>query len=75
MLTIERNRHIESLDIIKNMPQPANDDMIDFTTSEDDLWIRKMSQSGPIVFAVHGDDPYVETPTNAHDMNIRLNRI
>jgi hypothetical protein len=26
-------------------------------------------------FAVNGDDPYVETPTNAHEMNIRLNRV
>ena len=28
-----------------------------------------------MVFAVNGDDPYVETPTNAHEMNIRLNRV
>ena len=75
MVPIERNRRMESLDFIKNMPPPANGDMIDFTTSEDDLWISKMSQSGPMVFAVNGDDPYVETPTNAHEMNIRLNRI
>ena len=64
-----------SLDFIKNMPQPANGNLIDITTSEDDLWISKVSQSGPMVFAVNGDDPYVETPTNAHEMNIRLNRV
>ena len=54
---------------------PANGDLIDFTTSEDDLWISKVLQSGPMVFAVNGHDPYVETPTNAHEMNIRLNRV
>ena len=75
MVPIERNRRMSSLDFIKNMPQPANGDLIDFTTSQDDLWISKVSQSGPMVFAVNGDDPYVETPTNAHEMNIRLNRV
>jgi hypothetical protein len=75
MVPIERNRCMASLDFIKNMPQPANGDLIDFTTSEDDLWISKVSQSGPMVFAVNGEDPYVETPTNAHEMNIRLNRV
>ena len=75
MVPIERNRRMASLDFIKNMPQPANGDLIDFTTSEDDLWISKVSQSGPMVFAVNGDDPYVETPSNAHEMNIRLNRV
>ena len=29
----------------------------------------------PHGFAVNGDDTYVETPTNAHKMNIRLNRV
>jgi len=57
------------------MPQPANGDLIDFTTSEDDLWISKLLQSGPMVFAVNGDDPYVETLTNAHEISIRLNRV
>ena len=75
MVPIERNRRMSSLDFIKNMPQPANGDLIDFTTSQDDLWISKVSQSGPMVFAVNGDDSYVETPTNAHEMNIRLNRV
>ncbi|MDC0102529.1 hypothetical protein OAJ39_09090 [Alphaproteobacteria bacterium] len=28
-----------------------------------------------MVFVVKGDDPYVETPTNEHEMNIRLNRV
>ena len=28
-----------------------------------------------MVFAVNGDDPYVETPTNEHEINIRLNRV
>ena len=55
--------------------QPANGDLIDFATNQDDLWISKVSQSGPMVFAVNGDDPYVETPTNEHEMNIRLNRV
>jgi hypothetical protein len=75
MVPIEQNRRMASLDFIKNMPQPANGDLTDFTTNEDDLWISKLSQSGPMVFAVNGDDPYVETPTNAHEMNIRLNRV
>jgi hypothetical protein len=75
MVPIERNRRMSSLDFIKNMPQPANGDLIDFTTSQDHLWISKVSQSGPMVFAVNGDDPYVETPTNEHEMNIRLNRV
>jgi hypothetical protein len=64
-----------SLDFIKNMPQPANGDLIDFTTSENDLWISKVLQSGPLVFVVNVDDPYVETQTNANEMNIRLNRV
>jgi len=75
MLPIERNCRMASLDFIKNMPQPANGDLIDFTTSEDDLWISKLLQSGPMVFAVNGDDPYVETLTNAHEISIRLNRV
>ena len=29
----------------------------------------------PHGFAVNGDDTYVETPTKAHEMNIRLNRV
>ena len=37
MVPIERDRHMASLDFIKNMPQPANDDLIDVTTSQDDL--------------------------------------
>ena len=53
MVPIERDRHMASLDFIKNMPQPANGDLIDVTTSQDDLWINKMSQSGPMVFAVN----------------------
>ena len=57
------------------MPQPANGDLIDFTTSENDLWISKVLQSGPLVFVVNVDDPYVETQTNANEMNIRLNRV
>ena len=57
------------------MPQPANGYLIDFTTSKNDLWISKVLQSGPLVFVVNGDDPYVETPTNANEMNIRLNRV
>ena len=28
-----------------------------------------------MVFAVNGDDTFVETLTNAHEMNIRLNRV
>ena len=64
-----------SLDFIKNMPQPANGDLFDFTTSENDLWISKVLQSGPLVFVVNGDDPYVETQTNANEMNIWLNRV
>ena len=75
MVPIERNGRMSSLDFIKNMPQPANGDLIDFATSQDHLWISKVSQSGPMVFAVNGDDPYVETPTNEHEMNIRLNRV
>jgi hypothetical protein len=61
------------LDFIKNMPQPANGDLIDFTTSQYDLWISKMLQSGPMVFAVNSDELYVETLIGAHEMNIRLN--
>ena len=53
MVPIERDRHMASLDFIKNMPQPANGDLIDVTTSQDDLWINKMSQLGPMVFAVN----------------------
>ena len=53
MVPIERDRHMASLDFIKNVPQPANGDLIDVTTSQDDLWINKMSQSGPMVFAVN----------------------
>jgi len=81
MVPIDRNRRmsslglISSLDFIQNMPQPANGNLIDLTTSEDDLWISKVLQSGPVVFAVNGDDPYVETPTNAHEINFRLNRV
>jgi hypothetical protein len=54
---------------------PASGDLIDFNTSEDDRWISKVSQSSPMVFAVNGDNPYVETPTNAHEINIRVNRV
>ena len=42
MVPFERDRHMSSLDFIKNMPQSANGDLIDFTTSQDDLWISKM---------------------------------
>ena len=28
-----------------------------------------------MVFAVNGDDPFVETPTNDHEINIWLNRV
>ena len=73
MVAIERDHHMASLDFIKNMPQPANGDLIDVTTSQDDLWINKMSQSGPMVFAVNSDEPYFEMPPNAHEMNIGLN--
>ena len=54
---------------------PASGDLIDFNTSEDDRWISKVAQSSPMVFAVNGDNPYVETPTNAHEINIRVNRV
>ncbi|MDC1406746.1 hypothetical protein N8524_00300 [Candidatus Puniceispirillum sp.] len=75
MFLIEQNRRMASLNFIKNMPRLVNGDLIDFTTSEDGLWISKLLQSGPMVFAVNGDDPYVETLTNAHEMSIRLNRV
>ena len=75
MFPIEQNRRMASLNFIKNMPRLVNGDLIDFTTSEDGLWISKLLQSGPMVFAVNGDDPYVETLTNAHEMSIRLNRV
>ena len=50
IVLIERDRHMASLDFIKNLPQPANGVLLDVTTSQDDLWVSKMSQSGPIVF-------------------------
>ena len=75
MVPIERSRRMSALDFVRNAPLAPDGDVIDFTTSDDDLWISKTSQSGPMVYAVVGDDPYVETPTNAHEMNIRLNRI
>ena len=37
MVPNERDRHMASLDFIKNMPQPANSDLIDVTSSQDDL--------------------------------------
>ena len=49
MVPIERNRRMSSLDFIQNMPQSANGDFIDLTTSEDDLWIDKVSQSGTMI--------------------------
>lgn len=60
MVRIERDRYMASLDFIKNLPQPANDDLIDVTSSQDDPWISKMSQSDPLVFSANGDEPMLK---------------
>jgi len=75
MVPIERSRRLPAFDFIQNAPVSPDGDIIDFAASDDDLRISKTSQSGPMVYAVVGDDPYVETPTNAHEMTVQLNRI
>ena len=61
MVPIERSHRLPTFDFIQNAPLSPNGDIIDFAASDDDLRISKTSQSGPMVYAVVGDDPYVET--------------
>ena len=67
MVSIERSRRLPAFDFIQNAPLSPDGDIIDFAASDDDLRISKTSQLGPMVYAVVGDDPYVETPTNARN--------
>ena len=89
VVPIERERRSAGLDLVRpskridtaalsptNAPVTGMDDgdNIEFSTSDDELFVSSVSRSWPMVHAVIGDDPFAETPQRVNEMNMQLNR-
>ncbi len=89
LVPIERERRTASFDLVRpltrvdtaaSLPRktPATGmdegDNVEFSTSDDELFISSVSRFGPMVHAVIGQDPFAETPQRVSEMKMQLNR-
>lgn len=66
-----RNRPMASLGLARDAAAGMEPEI---RTSDDMLYVRRSAQSGPMIHAVIGDDPFAKTPVNLHEVKLQMNR-
>jgi hypothetical protein len=66
-----RTRPMASLDLARDAAAGIEPEI---RTSDDMLYVRRSAQSGPMIHAVIGDDPFAKTPVNLHEVKLQMNR-
>ena len=66
-----RNRPMASLDLARDAAAGMEPEI---RTSDDMLYVRRSTQSSPMIHAVIGDDPFAKTPVNLHEVKLQMNR-